>query len=117
MSPSKARANEVVRTPTTNDIVLFRSSATWTWKAGHETKIYEQLQGTKNRAQVNNLVKWDRPLGGGTNIQSKQAHINRNRRLGLNPWSPCAGVATGLLKPPRTQHKKQVNMTQNWYLS
>jgi len=28
MRPSKARANEVERTPTTNDIVLFRSPAT-----------------------------------------------------------------------------------------
>jgi len=28
MSPSKARANEVVGTPITNDIVLFRSPAT-----------------------------------------------------------------------------------------
>jgi len=28
MSPGKARANEVVRTPITNDIVLFRSPAT-----------------------------------------------------------------------------------------
>jgi len=27
MSPSKAQANEVERTPTTNDIVLFRSPA------------------------------------------------------------------------------------------
>jgi len=39
MSPSKARANEVVRTPIANDIVLFRSPATWTWKARHGTKI------------------------------------------------------------------------------
>jgi len=35
MIPSKARANEVERTPTTNDIVLFMSSATWTRKARH----------------------------------------------------------------------------------
>jgi len=40
MSPSKARANEVERTPTTNDIVLFWSPATWTCKAGQETKKY-----------------------------------------------------------------------------
>ena len=51
--------------------------ATWTWKARHEMKIYEQWQGTKKRARVNNLVKWDRPFGGGTNIQSKQARILR----------------------------------------
>jgi len=25
----------------------------------------------QKRARVNNLVKWDRPLGGGTNVQSK----------------------------------------------
>jgi len=30
--------------------------------------------------------------------------INRNRKLG---WSPYAGVATGLLKTPWTQLKKQ----------
>jgi len=41
MSPSKARANEVVGTPTTNDIVLFRSPATWP-EAKHGPKIYEQ---------------------------------------------------------------------------
>jgi len=60
MSLSEARANEVVRTPTSNDIVLFRSSVTGTWKARNGTKIYEQLQGPKKRARVNNLVKWDR---------------------------------------------------------
>jgi len=42
MSPSKAQANEVERTPTTNDIVLFRSPATWTRKGRQGTKIYEQ---------------------------------------------------------------------------
>jgi len=77
MSPSKAQANEVKRTPTTNDVVLFRSPATWTWKAGHETKIYEQWQDTKKRARINNLKKWHRPLGGATNIQSKQARVIR----------------------------------------
>jgi len=55
MSPSKGRVNEVGRTPATNDIVSFRSPATWTWKAGYETKIHEQWQGTKKRARVNNL--------------------------------------------------------------
>jgi len=54
MNPNKGRGNEVERTPATNDIVLFMSPATWTWKAGHETKIYEQWQGTKKRARVNN---------------------------------------------------------------
>jgi len=39
MNPSKARANKVERTSITNDIILFRSPATWTWKARHETKI------------------------------------------------------------------------------
>jgi len=36
-------------------------------------------------------------VGGGTNIQSKLAFsdISRNRRLGLSPRSPYAGVATG----------------------
>ena len=40
--------------------------------------------------------------------------INRNWRLGL---SPCTGVATGLLKTPRTQLEKQAKMTQQWSLS
>jgi len=52
-------------------------------------------------------------------IASKLAFsdINRNRRLGLSPRSPGAGVATGLLKPPITQLKKQAKMRQHWYLS
>jgi len=41
------------------------------------TKIYEQWQGLMKRSRVNNLVKWDRPLGGGTNKQSKQARVLR----------------------------------------
>jgi len=62
MTLSKARANEVERTPTTNDIALFRSPATWTGKARHGTKIYEQWhwRGPNKRARVYNLVKWDR---------------------------------------------------------
>jgi len=56
MSPSKARAHEVERMPTTNNIVLFRSPVTWTRKARHETKIYEQWQVPKKRARVNKLV-------------------------------------------------------------
>jgi len=48
------------RTSTTNDIVLSRSPATWTWKARHGTKIYEQWQGPNNIFLVNNLLKWDR---------------------------------------------------------
>jgi len=60
MNPNKARANEVVRTPATNDIVLFRSPVTGTRRARHGTKIYEQWQGPRKRARVNNLVKWER---------------------------------------------------------
>jgi len=59
MSPSKARAKTVEKTPTTNDIVSFRSPATWTREARCGTKIYEQWQSAKERARVNNLVKWD----------------------------------------------------------
>jgi len=58
--PCKAWANEVVRTPTTNDILLFRSHATWMRKARHATKVYEQWKGPNKRARVNNLVKWER---------------------------------------------------------
>jgi len=60
MSLSKARANDVERTPTTNDFVLFRSLATWTRKARHGTKMYEQWQSPNKRARINNLVRWDR---------------------------------------------------------
>jgi len=74
MSPSKARANEVERTFITISIVLFKSPATWTWKARHGTKIYEQWQGTKKRARVNNVVKWDR---GWWNKHTKQACVLR----------------------------------------
>jgi len=72
MSPSKARANEVVRAPTTNNIVLFRSPSTWTRKARHRTKIHEQWQGPKKRGRVNNLVKWNR---GWWNKHTKQASL------------------------------------------
>jgi len=60
MSPSETRANEVERTPVANDIAYFRSHAAWTRKARHGTKIYEQWPGPKERARVNNFVKWDR---------------------------------------------------------
>jgi len=58
-------------------------------------------------------------VGGGTNMQSNLvfSDINRNRRLGPSPRNPCAGVATGLLKTPRTTLKNQEKMTQHWYLS
>jgi len=39
--------------------------------------------------------------------------LNRNRKLGLNPWSPYARVAKGLLKTSRNKLKKQAQMTQN----
>jgi len=54
-------------------------------------------------------------VSGGTNIQSKLAFsdINRNRKLGRSLMSPYAGVATGLLKIPKTQLKKQAKMTQH----
>jgi len=37
--------------------------------------------------------------------------VNRTRRLRLIPWSPCVGVATGLLKTPRTLLKNR----QKWH--
>jgi len=52
MSRSKARANEVDRTPAANHIVLFKSPATWPRKVRHATKIYEQWQGPKKRSEV-----------------------------------------------------------------
>jgi len=39
MSVSKVRANEVERTPATNDIVLFRSPATQSQKAGADLPL------------------------------------------------------------------------------
>jgi len=39
--------------------------------------------------------------------------INRSQKLRLRPRSPYAGVASGLLKIPRTQLKKQTKMTQH----
>jgi len=70
MSPSKARANEVERTLATNDIVLFRSLATWTRKVWHEINLYEQWHGPMKRARVNSLVEWD---SGWWHIYTKQA--------------------------------------------
>jgi len=73
------------------------------------TKIYEQWQGPQSK-EPKLTTEWRGTVGGGTDIQSKLAfsNINRNRRLGL---SPCAGVATGLLKTPRTQVKIGKNDT------
>jgi len=42
MSRRNVRVNKLVRTLTSNDIVLFRSPATWTRKARHGRNIYEQ---------------------------------------------------------------------------
>jgi len=50
MSPRKERANKIERTPATNDVVLIRSPATWTRKARHGTKIYEQWPGPKKKS-------------------------------------------------------------------
>jgi len=76
-------------------------------KARHGTKIYEQCQVPKERAQVNNLVKWGPWVVAQIYKASKLpfSDINRNRRLGLSSRRPCAGVATGLLKTPKTQLK------------
>jgi len=51
MSPSKARANEVERRPTTKEIVLFKSPATWTRETRHGTQIYEQWQLTRPKEE------------------------------------------------------------------
>jgi len=55
-------------------------------------------------------------VGGAINIQSKHAFsdTNCNRRFGLSPRGPCAGVATGLLKHQEHSLKKQAKMTQHW---
>jgi len=44
MDEPEQSASEVERTPTTSEVVLFRSSspATWTRKVRHGTKIYEK---------------------------------------------------------------------------
>jgi len=62
------------------------------------------------KSRINNLVKWDR---GERHKHTKQASllafsaINRNWRLGLRLRSPCAGVATGLLKTTTAQLKNR----------
>jgi len=45
-------ANEVVRTSATNDIVLFRSPATWTREDRHGKKIYEQWQSQRKEPEL-----------------------------------------------------------------
>jgi len=54
-------------------------------------------------------------MGGGTNIQSKLefSDINRNRRLGQSPRSPCAGVATGLNTQPKKHQEHQEHSLKN----
>jgi len=70
------------------------------------------MNGPKKRVRVNKVVKWDRGWWHKYTRKLAFSDINRNRKLGLSPRSPCVRVATGLLKTPRTQHKKQANMTQ-----
>ena len=53
MSLSKARANEVGRTPTTNDILLIQVTCNMNAKAKHKTKIYEHQQGPMKGAHFN----------------------------------------------------------------
>jgi len=90
MSPSKARANEVKRTPTTNGIFLFKSPATWNENIRTVTKAQRKKPELTLISEV----------GIGTNIQNKFAfcnvglNINRNRSLGRSPRSQNAGVAT-----------------------
>ena len=88
LSPSKERANEVERAPTTNNIVLFRSPAKWTRKVRHGSKTYEEWQGPKKRVGVSNLVKWDWWWWHKHRKQSSLlafSNVNHNQRLGLSP--------------------------------
>jgi len=69
----------------------------------------------EQRKESELTIWWSGSVGGGTNIQSKLAFsdINRNQKLRRSPTSLYAGVATGLLKTPRTQLQKQEKMTQH----
>jgi len=73
---------------------------------------YKNSGQVKKRARVNNLVKWDGPLGPWVVEQTYKASKlafsdkKRNRKFGPSPRSPYAGVATGLLKTPRTEFLK-----------
>jgi len=82
MSPSKARANEVEKTLATNDIVLFRSPATWTRKARHGTKVFELRQGPKKWARVNTLVSPYARIG---IILERELSIGLDFKLNTNP--------------------------------
>jgi len=77
MSPSKARANEVERTPTTNAIVLFRSPARLQHKRDRldmERKHMNSDTVQRNESELTSY--WSGTVGGGTNIQSMQARIH-----------------------------------------
>jgi len=52
MTPSKARANEVKRTSSTNNVVLFSSGHLQLQKARHGTNIYEQWQGLMKNEKI-----------------------------------------------------------------
>ena len=72
MSLSKARANEADSTPNTNNTFWFRSSATWTQKARCAKKILENDKAQSKDPELTTLFS---EVGGGTNVQSKQAHV------------------------------------------
>jgi len=104
MSPSKVRVNEVERTLTGNDIVLFRSP-----KARHGTKIYEHRTVTRSKekspsSQLSEVGPWVvAQIYKASKLEFSDKDLNR--RLGLSPRSPCAGVATGLLKTLKNRQK------------
>jgi len=107
MSPSKAWANKVERTPTTNDIVLLWSPATWTPKDKHGTKIYEQWLGPKKRDRVNNLVRWDRGWWHKYTVQSKQARVLRYKSQLKTRAEPMCRSRHCAVKNTRTQQNRQ----------
>ena len=86
-----------------------------TWNANIWTVTTDKVRSKE--AEL--ATYWSGTVGRFINIQSNLAFsdINCNRRLELSPRSPCAGVAIGLLKTPRTQLKKQAKMAQHWHLS
>jgi len=72
MIPCKARANEVERTPTANDTFWFRSPALEREKPDMERKYVSSDMAQRKEPELTNLIS---EVGGGTNIQSKQAHL------------------------------------------
>jgi len=119
MSPRKARANEVERTPILRTILFYSGHLQHVREWPDVERKYmnsDNWQGPTQRVRVKNLVKWDR---GWWHKYTKQARVLRYKswsRTRDKPEEPVCWSGHWAVKNTKNT-KKQAKMTQHWYLS